>query len=238
MAFCGGSSQDFAFVFCSPHQEAEGESSWRVVNEGVSVSLTFFRHTKSLIRRDGGDRDPWKRPEDKRLLSCWLSGRAIVVGVGVDVILTTGLRVGESGFLAEDIGVPRDCPEGGSGKSSRLSKPDRDESGTRLGKGARGVIDNGDSVGEGGKAGDPEEVDIGEWKVGRADQSLYISAKRTTARSATLAAWESVSLTELYWLYSPWLRQGLYSITAIAGIVVPVYDEGAIKILLNPAAAY
>jgi len=89
----------------------------------------------------------------------------MAVDVVLDVIFTTGLElneVGESGFLVEDSDVVYDRPEGGSGKSSRSSRPGRDGSGTPFFRGeeARGVVDNDDSTEEGIKVEYPGGVDI------------------------------------------------------------------------------
>ena len=105
----------------------------------------------------------------KRLLSCSLLNRMMVVDVGLDVIITTGLelnKVGESSCLAEYITVVYDCPEGDSGIASRSSRPGRDGSGTALGMGkeACGVIDNDGFTGRIVRG-----VDIDEWNVDRED---------------------------------------------------------------------
>jgi len=78
----------------------------------------------------------------------------MVVYVGLDVIVITGLElneVGETGCKAEDTTAVRNCPEGYSGISisSRSSRSGRDGSGTPLGMGeeARGVVDDDDFTG-------------------------------------------------------------------------------------------
>ena len=85
--------------------------------------------------------------------------RVIAVSIGVDVILTTGLEVDESGFSVEKTDILYYCPESSSRKSFRLSRPNRDKSGTQLGKETYSIVDNSDFIGKEGKAGDSKEVD-------------------------------------------------------------------------------
>ena len=70
------------------------------------------------------------------------------------------MEVDKSGFSVEKTGILYDCSEGSSRKSSILFRPDKDKSGTQLGKETYSIVDNSDFIGKEGKAGDFKEVDI------------------------------------------------------------------------------
>jgi len=79
--------------------------------------------------------------------------------------------------------------------------------------------------------------------VGRANQSLYITTKhykRTTVWSTTIVVWELVIILLSRTLLTLWslTQTELYSIIAIVGIVILIYNKFAIKFFLTKQNNY